>query len=1089
MITAFQDRPISQPADHNGNGRNGSSRPASILSPAPREKQADVDIDLLRQYYQALYSRAANSGGMVCLWRSNSSSIFIEPGDIDRLIQCAVFSLNADQYNLVNLVDREAIDDIQERRGRGSEDDLHSIVALVADVDAAKPGSGKNYPPQAEIQRALRAMPLAPSIINLSGRSDGGVHAYWLFGEPIRIASRENVSHIKSVSRRWQQLLRDCLAPYDLDRTYDPPRVLRPAGTWNHKHGELVRPVVFRPDRLYDLADFEKHLPEEPLPPAPSPRKYFAIGAHDSSSLIERARRYLSKVPGAVAGQGGHGRTFSAACSLVLGFGLSPEDALPILTEWNQACVPPWSERELWHKLEDADTQTRERGYLLNWDRDRHGENQTAYGFKARLLDNGRVRFEWVGEDSPATSENVQSPAVSPQGTRTLDDFRQDMVAARVASLDVPGVYLDQSPTGAGKSHADILTARVAGRTLIILPTHRNCSEMVEDFQRLGLDAEAYPQLNEDTCGALVEAKKAIAAGLSPSSSVCLVCPLRSGCEYHEAMQWAESSANRLATHRRAELTFETLSEGRKYVAIHEDFVDVFSPTATASGGWETVAEIARHAKHKAWQRNDDTGQHFYHRMEEAAYWFRDILQAAEQTAVLTMPEPAGKPKHIDSDLWYVITILQAAPCGDAVKLCKSVAGGDLAELAVRVDQIFAPGREKKIAKSIIGTWRIKIPSNVPLWLCDATADPAEVEKLIGRPILNATPSGNIEQKHRIRQIPLDVKKTSSPGTAVAILRGVLAAFPEARRVGVITHQAHLPAIAGTSRKKPEHNLDHGCRQRISMVEHYHSGASRGSNQWLGECDLIVLLGTPRVPPSTIRERLIRTGRAEAASKPIDDRIWEAYTWTGKTESGQECEVECLGYKDAEWAAAYKSVVSAELRQAIGRGRAICENGIDVVAVTNEPLGFPIVDKDIFPIESHNISILQAIADLTGGETTVQEEAKLSDAFPKGADETSGEGLTAAAPIYIIGQPTLSNAAVTSSQIAAKVGKSCGRTIKNLNVLLDSGLVEKIGLRGGWRLSEAGLQFLCGGSVARKSAEEIPPEEILQRGEEGGHAS
>jgi hypothetical protein len=41
------------------------------------------------------------------------------------------------------------------------------------------------------------------------------------------------------------------------------------------------------------------------------------------------------------------------------------------------------------------------------------------------------------------------APAVS------LDDYREQMVAARLASLDRPGVYLDRSPTGSGKSHVD----------------------------------------------------------------------------------------------------------------------------------------------------------------------------------------------------------------------------------------------------------------------------------------------------------------------------------------------------------------------------------------------------------------------------------------------------------------------------------------------------------------------------------------------------------------------------------------------------------------------------------------------------------
>lgn len=83
-------------------------------------------------------------------------------------------------------------------------------------------------------------------------------------------------------------------------------------------------------------------------------------------TIIDRARLYLAKVPGAVSGGGGHNQTFAVACALVKGFDLSIDDARPLLSEWNQGCLPPWSARELEHKLRQADTvaDTEPRGYL-----------------------------------------------------------------------------------------------------------------------------------------------------------------------------------------------------------------------------------------------------------------------------------------------------------------------------------------------------------------------------------------------------------------------------------------------------------------------------------------------------------------------------------------------------------------------------------------------------------------------------------------------------------------------------------------------------------------------------------------------------
>lgn len=82
--------------------------------------------------------------------------------------------------------------------------------------------------------------------------------------------------------------------------------------------------------------------------------------------LTDRARRYVDRMPAAVSGSGGHNATFHVACVLVQGFGMTPEQAFPLLADFNQRCTPPWSEKELRHKLRGADrsASTRGRGFL-----------------------------------------------------------------------------------------------------------------------------------------------------------------------------------------------------------------------------------------------------------------------------------------------------------------------------------------------------------------------------------------------------------------------------------------------------------------------------------------------------------------------------------------------------------------------------------------------------------------------------------------------------------------------------------------------------------------------------------------------------
>lgn len=80
----------------------------------------------------------------------------------------------------------------------------------------------------------------------------------------------------------------------------------------------------------------------------------------------ELARNYVAKMPPAVSGRGGHNATFSVALVLVRGFGLTLEQARPIMADYNSRCLPPWSEQELDHKLTTARDDGRvPMGYIL----------------------------------------------------------------------------------------------------------------------------------------------------------------------------------------------------------------------------------------------------------------------------------------------------------------------------------------------------------------------------------------------------------------------------------------------------------------------------------------------------------------------------------------------------------------------------------------------------------------------------------------------------------------------------------------------------------------------------------------------------
>ena len=75
---------------------------------------------------------------------------------------------------------------------------------------------------------------------------------------------------------------------------------------------------------------------------------------NDVLKRISRARAYVGKCEPAVSGDGGHNKTMYVVGCLTQKFGLTADQAWPLLLEYNERCQPPWSTRELLHKLESA---------------------------------------------------------------------------------------------------------------------------------------------------------------------------------------------------------------------------------------------------------------------------------------------------------------------------------------------------------------------------------------------------------------------------------------------------------------------------------------------------------------------------------------------------------------------------------------------------------------------------------------------------------------------------------------------------------------------------------------------------------------
>ncbi len=181
-------------------------------------------------------------------------------------------------------------------------------------------------------------------------------------------------------------------------KVFDAPRLVKLYGTKARKGAEtaerphrfarvLKAPVEVKPvpaELLEAVAAEGRPAAVAPHPPAtngPTPPK--PRGKRTGRPDVEtRASKYLARCEPAVSGQDGHGKTLKVAVEVGPGFGLAPDVAYRLLwAEYNPRCEPPWAERELRHKVDEAYRVETRRGWHLNGNgRNRAGDGHAGDG-------------------------------------------------------------------------------------------------------------------------------------------------------------------------------------------------------------------------------------------------------------------------------------------------------------------------------------------------------------------------------------------------------------------------------------------------------------------------------------------------------------------------------------------------------------------------------------------------------------------------------------------------------------------------------------------------------------------------------------
>lgn len=578
---------------------------------------------------------------------------------------------------------------------------------------------------------------------------------------------------------------------------------------------------------------------------------------------------------------------------------------------------------------------------------------------------------------------------------------------------------------------------------LLIYPTHENCREIEAEYRDAGITAACYPRRTYATQGDDVQncwnrdADTAESMGFPVFSTVCSVFPDRRRCQAHGYLSELNAVENAdvvLCTHKRAEYTgLKDLTGDRELVSIHEHAIDTLRPPVSITEAdlvsvQHVLDRMLNDPRMLDWfgdyMKCDDEGNRYHdeetevrkerqfdftHFLVELTDALRCELRQIEKS-VPWQPQRTRKiPQGMERTLFFATKIAGARFGGQPWRFLVTAASGDLYSAAILVERRYHKGGGKGqtyLTRRVCGFRNNPPTTKAPVWFNDATMSADRLGTILGRSVRNETPLGQLELQKKAVQIPRDITRRKSGRILCGLLRGILADRPHFRRIGVIGHSVHVPMIE---------SLEPDCRQRIVKVSYFGSGDERSSNEWHRQCDLIVVAGTPRVPPAAIANYLVQIGDVAAACEPAE---WNKLFWYGETESGETVKVHGWGYQDDLWRGAHRDLVRAALVQAVGRGRGILESGCEVIVLSTEECGLVLSDTGLEAFGGTSYRVLSALKELTMENPNKRY---------------------------------LGKSIVNSRSIAVATGLSPERVREVLRHFERRGLVQKIGERSGWR--------------------------------------
>ena len=240
---------------------------------------------------------------------------------------------------------------------------------LFIDIDAIRPSGVSSTDDELaaalDLAETLRSELIAEGWPEpLRGMSGNGAYLFWRIDLPNDDDAEVLVKRVLiELARRFNTAGAEVdLSPHDANRICkvlgtvarkgDP--IIGMAGFEDRPHRQswFIEPAedlrIVPVDLLIELAGPE---PMAVLKSVPMPNNSSVA----SGDAIERARRYVAKMPPSIDGQLGSRRLYAAACRVLHDFGLSDDDGLAVLADsFNPGCSPPWDDKGLRRAIDKA---------------------------------------------------------------------------------------------------------------------------------------------------------------------------------------------------------------------------------------------------------------------------------------------------------------------------------------------------------------------------------------------------------------------------------------------------------------------------------------------------------------------------------------------------------------------------------------------------------------------------------------------------------------------------------------------------------------------------------------------------------------